>query len=235
MSIGRLDGGWQAQRLPVEFQRAMSDEKKDSKVKKDVPLQPVQRGRKRSKEVDKAILKATRELLTEKGYADLTVNSIIARAGVSSATLYRRWSNLAEVVAAALGTLGPEPMSIDSGSLDGDLHELVLYLGNALTREDEAGGAWVGTALRVEAGLRRSIDEVFVKPRKEMLAAILDRAHQRGELAAVPDLSDAWSFVSGPIYHRTHIRLTPFTPEFAADAALVLGAGLRALAAQRKP
>lgn len=201
---------------------------------KDESPQPAQRGRKRSKDVDKAILKATRDLLTEKGYADLTVNAIIARAGVSSATLYRRWSNLAEVVAAALGTLGPEPVSIDTGNLDGDLQELVLYLGNALTREDQAGGAWVGTALRVEAGLRRSIDEVFVKPRKQMLAAILEKARQRGELQAVPDLSDAWSYVSGPIYHRTHIRLAPFTAEFAADATLLLGAGLRALAAQQK-
>lgn len=191
--------------------------------------QPARRGRKRSKEADLAILDATLELLAEKGYDDLTVNGIIARAGVSSATLYRRWSNLSEVVAAALRTLGPEPISIDTGSLDSDLLELVLYLGNAMSQESRTGG-WMGTALRVEAHLRRTLDEVFVKPRKQMLAAILERACERGELVAMPDLDDSWSYVNGPSYHRTHIRLMPFTPEFAADTTLLLAAGLRALA-----
>lgn len=195
---------------------------------KGEPVQPVRRGRKRSKEVDRAILDATLELLAEKGYDDLTVNGIIARAGVSSATLYRRWNNLSEVLAAALRTLGPEPMSIDTGSLDGDLLELVLYLGNAMSQESRAD-AWMGTVLRVEAHLRRTIDEVFVKPRKQMLAAILERACERGELVTMPDLDDTWSYVNGPTYHRTHIRLMPFTPEFAADTTSLLAAGLRAL------
>lgn len=191
--------------------------------------QQPRRGRKRSKAADSAILEATLELLMENGYTALTINSIIARAGVSSATLYRRWSNLSDVVAAALRTLGPEPVFIDTGSLDGDLEELVLYLGNALTRKNYQGN-WIGTALRVEVNLRSAIDEIFVKPRKQMLATLLAAAHQRGELPAIPPLDDCWSYVSGPIHHRTHIRQADFTSDFASDAALVASAGLRALA-----
>lgn len=167
----------------------------------------------------------------KKGYADLTVNSIIAKAGVSSATLYRRWSNLPDLVAAALRTLGPEPVAVDTGSLDGDLLAFIHYLGDVLSRDNPPGN-WSGAMLRVEKNLRHSIDEIFVKPRKQVLAEILRNAHERHELDSLPPLDDCWSYISGPVYHRLHIRQAAFTAEFAADAAVMLGAGLRALASK---
>src|SRR5690606_19453403 len=53
---------------------------------------PARAGRQRDPAADEAILAATLELLAEGGYGTLTVAAVIERAGVSSATLYRRFA-----------------------------------------------------------------------------------------------------------------------------------------------
>ena len=60
------------------------------------------RGRPRSPEADDAIRAATVDLLTTEGYANLTMSGVAAEAGVSTATLYRRWRNKAELVTDAI-------------------------------------------------------------------------------------------------------------------------------------
>src|SRR3954469_20577088 len=81
----------------------------------------VRSGRRRSQAADDAILAATLDLLREHGYGGLTMSSVIERAGVSSATLYRRWATKQDLVLAALETMRPEPTSTDTGSLVGDV------------------------------------------------------------------------------------------------------------------
>lgn len=55
-------------------------------------------GRPRDTRIDAAIITATRELLLETGYAALTLSAIAARAGTTTAALYRRWSGKAQLV-----------------------------------------------------------------------------------------------------------------------------------------
>ena len=64
---------------------------------------PVRPGRQRSQAADEAILSATLDLLSERGYGGFTVSAVIDRSGVSSATLYRRWPTKQQLVAAARG------------------------------------------------------------------------------------------------------------------------------------
>src|SRR2546423_12019168 len=59
-------------------------------------------GRPRSAEADAAITQATIDLLATAGYANLTMSGVAARAGVSTATLYRRWRSKLELVVDAL-------------------------------------------------------------------------------------------------------------------------------------
>lgn len=70
-------------------------------------LPSAKRGRSQDKSRDDVIISATLELLGEKGYHGLTMTDVAARAGVSSATLYRRWTGKADVVADAVATLNP--------------------------------------------------------------------------------------------------------------------------------
>src|SRR5690554_4410702 len=50
-------------------------------------------GRPRSLEVDKAIIKAASYLFCHQAFSDISMEAISQCAGVSKATLYRRWPN----------------------------------------------------------------------------------------------------------------------------------------------
>jgi AcrR family transcriptional regulator len=66
------------------------------------PLTEQRVGRPRDGRLHRAILDATRELLTTCSYAELSMESVAARAGVGKKTLYRRWSSKAPLVAEAV-------------------------------------------------------------------------------------------------------------------------------------
>src|SRR4249920_3265895 len=76
----------------------------------------------RSARVQAAVHQATRELTDLQGRAALTVPLIAARAGVTPSTIYRRWGDLADLLAdVAVAHLRPEGVPADTGSLQGDL------------------------------------------------------------------------------------------------------------------
>jgi AcrR family transcriptional regulator len=189
------------------------------------------RGRQRSAEIDRAILDATLELLAEVGYERFTANEVIARTGISSATLYRRWPTMQDLVVAAIRSIGPEPVDIDTGSLEGDLAEFVHLIGDALgRREGLAGAGSVGLSDPILADL---IQSVFIRPRRDALLRILQRARRRGELGPLAPIQDCWSYVVGPVHHRIFIRREPFTRTFLAATLVFVTAGLRALCAPK--
>src|SRR5260370_18083806 len=59
-------------------------------------------GRPRDAAVDEAIILATRDRLARDGYSRMTIGDIVADAGVSRPTLYRRWKNKLDLVVDAL-------------------------------------------------------------------------------------------------------------------------------------
>ncbi len=94
-------------------------------------LPPAERGRSQDKSRDDVIISATLELLGEKGYHGLTMTDLAARAGVSKATLYRRWTAKTDVVADAVATLNPMvPPQYPGTSLRDDLLALMEQVGN---------------------------------------------------------------------------------------------------------
>src|SRR2546423_1204536 len=66
-------------------------------------------GRQRSEAADEAILDGTLAVLAEQGYAGLTMAAVIERSGVSSATLYRRYTTKIEPVTPAIASPPPPP------------------------------------------------------------------------------------------------------------------------------
>lgn len=81
-------------------------------------------GRPRDGKIDAAIIDATRELLLETGYSALSLSAIAARAGTTTAAIYRRWSGKAQLVHEAI--LPAEVMAMPSAS--GDVHEDIRAL-----------------------------------------------------------------------------------------------------------
>lgn len=59
-------------------------------------------GRPRDPDADEAILRAARHRLVRDGYSGMTIADIVADAGVTRPTLYRRWKDKAELVVDAL-------------------------------------------------------------------------------------------------------------------------------------
>jgi AcrR family transcriptional regulator len=81
-------------------------------------------GRPRDAQLHVAILAATRELLATGSYAELSMESVAARARVGKKTLYRRWSSkaplVAEAVLQAYGGSGSFPVA-ETGNIQADL------------------------------------------------------------------------------------------------------------------
>lgn len=88
-------------------------------------LEPV-RGRPRDPRTDSAIMAATRRLLIDAGYDQVSMESIARAAGVSRPTIYRRWPSKAHVVfEAAFGTDSGTPGLPRSGDFETDLREFI--------------------------------------------------------------------------------------------------------------
>jgi AcrR family transcriptional regulator len=189
---------------------------------------PGRRGRRRSRAADKAILKATQEILMASGSHGFSIKEVVERSGVSTATIYRRWPTAHALILEGIRSLVPEPVPIDAGSLEADISDFVNQFGNALLSV-----AGLYAADRRDSGtdprLRGEIRNSFVEPRLQLLGAILERAQVKGELGSLPAVEECWDFVAGPIHHRLLIRGESFTEECAARTSAVIVASLTVL------
>ncbi|MFD6216901.1 TetR family transcriptional regulator, partial [Nocardia salmonicida] len=94
----------------------------ESEGKRSAPSAP---GRPRDSRIDAAIIAATRELILDTGYPALSLSAIAARAGTTTAAIYRRWSNKAQLVhEAVLSAEVIAPPDV-SGDIRADIRALV--------------------------------------------------------------------------------------------------------------
>lgn len=171
---------------------------------------------------------ATLALLEEAGYARVTMAGVAERAGVSTATLYRRWPSKQELVVAAIRAIVPERLPVDSGTLEGDLRETLRRIRHSLS--GDRGRILLGLATEVarDPALADAVRVHFGTPAHEAVRGMLQRASERGEIPATIDLPAATSVVVGPL-HYWLLSGEPITPK-AIDALVpmllrALGAG----------
>lgn len=186
-------------------------------------------GRRRSTAADDAILAATLALLREKGYEAMTVAAVIERAGVSSATLYRRWTTKHELVAAALDSVAPPEVDTDTGTLAGDVATFVRHVAQSVAAREDVFSA-LSVAARDHPDLVQAVRAKLLTPRAEQLDGILERAVARGELARRVPVETALSLVVGPLHHRAFALALPLTPAFLKAATNHALFGLGAVA-----
>jgi len=82
-------------------------------------------GRPRDGRIDAAVVEATRDLLLETGYSALSLSAIAARAGTTTAAIYRRWSGKAQLVHEAILPAEVMAMPSASGDVEEDIRALV--------------------------------------------------------------------------------------------------------------
>lgn len=175
-----------------------------------MPPEDPKPGRPRDPETDQAILRATLKLLTERGYAGMSVEGVASEARVGKTTIYRRYSSKVELVAAALGALrddlGPLP---DTGDIRSDIVEMILQMRHAVQRGP--GFAMIGALLVEEARspeLLELLRERLLRPRRDEALLVLRRGVDRGEIRADVDLEVAVQAMVGAVFMR-HIFGAP--------------------------
>ncbi|MFD5215997.1 TetR/AcrR family transcriptional regulator [Microbacterium sp. NPDC058345] len=183
--------------------------------------EPTMAGRPRDPDLEQRLLAATWDLMTEGGYAELTLARVAARAGAHRSDVYRRWSTKSRLVADALNA-HVQPMSeVDTGSLRSDLR---VYLDD-LTRSWSA--PWMDSVvgwlseLVDDAEAETTFREMGLR-RGRALRLSLDRAAERGEIAALPDAQLISGLLEGPLMHSRIVARRPPSAELldaVADAA----------------
>jgi len=71
-------------------------------------------GRPRSAQADRAIIDAIVDLLVNRGYREVTIEAVAARAGVAKTTIYRRWPSKAEMVVEAISACKKDCLEVES-------------------------------------------------------------------------------------------------------------------------
>ena len=136
------------------------------------------------------MLRATVELLGKSGYADLSVDAIARRAGTSKPAIYRRWPSKAHLVHEAAFPINEATELPDTGSLAGDVREMVRRSAGVLTTP-AARAALPGLVaeMATDPTLHAKLLERFGDILARGLTDRLDAARARGEVR--PDVTAA--------------------------------------------
>lgn len=130
------------------------------------------------------MLVAAVEEYSERGWAGLTMDGVAKRAGVGKSTIYLRWTNKEDLLAAAVQSMARPMEPTDTGSVRGDFLELATKLHHQYATP--LGWGIVRIVIDIAGsgeGVQHFVHLMNDVHRKAALD-ILDRGVQRGELRA---------------------------------------------------
>jgi AcrR family transcriptional regulator len=180
-------------------------------------------GRPRDARADTAIMDAAVAVLADRGPAGFTVDEVAARAGCGKATIYRRWPSRAALLLDTAHRMGLEPPVVDTGTLRGDVIELLVTLAAKL-RDTAAGRILPGVI--AEASVNPEMSDVlrrFVRERRVRPRVVVERGIARGELPADTDVDLLVDTLGGTVMYReliAHVPLSNADIETFADHIL---------------
>ncbi|HEX6147489.1 MAG TPA: TetR/AcrR family transcriptional regulator [Acidimicrobiia bacterium] len=160
-------------------------------------------GRPRDETIDEEIVSSLFELIEEVGLGAVTIDAIADRAGVSKATIYRRWQSKEDLIVDAVAGL------VNAPELDqpGDIRQLMLSGLNRIQSfmsETTAGLVFPWLVAEVTRGseIGKRYSEAVIAPRRQAIAAQIEGAVKRGELRADLDVELAVDMFTGPVIIR---------------------------------
>lgn len=140
------------------------------------------RGRPRDAGLERRVLDAAVEEYAERGWAGLTMDGVARRAKVGKSTLYLRWADKEALLAAAVEVIARPIEPASTGSLRGDVEQMVRQLGAYYA--DPRG--WAVTRIWIDfAGSGEQVGhfvDVVNKHYRPAALAVAQRAVERGEL-----------------------------------------------------
>jgi AcrR family transcriptional regulator len=134
-------------------------------------------------ERDKAIAAAVLQVLAEVGYRGLTMDEVALTAGVSKATIYRRWSTKRDLLVALLEVASEDCfVTSDRGSLRGDLLAFMRSVADVLQGPSGAATRAIIGQLWEEPALAEAYRAGPLMAWDRTVGEILARAVGRGEI-----------------------------------------------------
>jgi AcrR family transcriptional regulator len=146
---------------------------------------------------------ATRELLREFGFARLTVDGIAERSGVGKATIYRWWSNRADVaMEALLEERGRVGWFIEDRPAIENLRAQLLIATEFLRGPSGTVVAGLLGDVQHDAQIAEAFRHRFLTPLVDLTRELLEAAVAEGDVR--PDLDHGLliDMLTGPIYFR---------------------------------
>ncbi|MFN8051513.1 MAG: TetR/AcrR family transcriptional regulator [Acidimicrobiales bacterium] len=189
------------------------------------------RGRPRDPGVDADILKAGMDILTESGFERLSMEAVAHRAGVAKATIYRRFPSKVDLIVAMCQSFAP-PLAPapDTGSLRGDLMQMVESLGDTMCSTSDTGRLMPSmlSAAKENSEVREAMQQ-FTATRRRRVHEVVQAAVERGELQRGIDPNLIGDLLVGSMMYRIVIRGGKVDRKFNASLvdALLDGVAVR--------
>ena len=175
------------------------------------------------------MLRATVELLGKSGYADLSVDAIARRAGTSKPAIYRRWPSKAHLVHEAVFPINEATELPDTGSLAGDVREMVRRSAGVLTTP-AARAALPGLVAEIatDPTLHAKLLERFGDILARGLTDRLDDARARGEVRPDVTAADLVEAIAGITLMALLTRNDALTDAWVERTATLITKGISA-------
>src|SRR5215813_11286966 len=165
------------------------------------------RGRPRSERARKAVIRSTLALLNRTGFNELSIEAVAAHARVGKATVYRWWSNKAELVIDAFVSAVEDELRFPSAgpvleSIHAQMRRWVVIFRSPL-------GQIVATVIgagQSEPEILEAFRTHWVEPRRVEARKLLKQAMDSGEIRSDIDPDAALDMLYGPLYLRLLLR-----------------------------
>jgi AcrR family transcriptional regulator len=177
-------------------------------------------GRPRNPDIDGAILDAAVDVLSEVGYARLTIEAVARRAETTKPSVYRRWRGRQHLVLAALarGHDNDKPAP-DSGCVVCDLTDCLDLFTTTCRRMPPDVLASLLTDCAAEPDLRANVMATLFEPARRTADEVLVSAQKRGDLRADLDRGLAVDLLGSLVHYRALFGHAP-TDRAEVEAAV---------------
>jgi AcrR family transcriptional regulator len=159
---------------------------------------PRGRGRPRDPRTDERILRHALDQLAEDGFAGMTIDGVARAAGVSKATIYRRFADKNDLVTAAIAVYAIQ----DVEALQGNTRErLIAVMQGARERMIDGSGMTIMRQIMAESQrnpeLVRLHRERTIQPKMAAMLGLLEDGVERGEIRKDADLQLITELLTG--------------------------------------
>ena len=188
-------------------------------------------GRPRDATIDERVLAATRELLLEVGWDDLSVRMVATRAGVGRASLSRRWNSKAELVLHAILGETPDLTPFSGTDLSGWVEWVVRGSHELFSRRDVSEAVpGLLLALRENDDMRKALWANFSTPAVALFAEHLGADTPARRRRVEQDARAVLVMAAGAALFLTTVGVEDDTAALRHRIAELLSAGIRTTA-----